>query len=103
MTPMKRECPACEGRLIPCDECLFRMNFFPMASVRVRGVVGEVGKLHQMSGLRWRVPEYDPLGRYVGSRESSGAFYDDCEDHPEGAIAWGVDCLVRFLEGAVSS
>lgn len=39
-------------------------------------------------GIRWIIPEpVDHFGT-MRDRVSSGAFYDDCEGHPEGAYAW---------------
>lgn len=44
-------------------------------------------------------------GHVEEERRSGGAFYDDAEDHPEGAIAWatwGAREIVRACHGVVS-
>ena len=38
-------------------------------------------------GIGWA--RLDADGKVIN--ESQGAFYDGCEDHPEGAIAWAVN------------
>ena len=53
-----------------------------------RGVSYEVGPRSPYPGIRWKIPTFDAWGRPTGALESGGAFYDGCEDHPEGAYAW---------------
>ena len=53
-----------------------------------RGVTFYVGSRAPFPGIGWAIPTSDHLGRSTGHHESGGAFYDGCEDHPEGAAAW---------------
>jgi len=48
-------------------------------------------------GIGWFIPIYSHLGERIGVRESQGAFYDDCEDHPEGAYEWAAASARLFV------
>ena len=47
-------------------------------------------KIDDYSGIRWRLHYGD--GTYL---DSQGAFYDKCEDHPEGAVAWALAATAK--------
>lgn len=57
-----------------------------------------VGPRTPCPGIGWAVPTYDHLGRRTGLKTSGGAFYDDCEDHPEGAYAWAEAACRRYID-----
>jgi hypothetical protein len=63
-----------------------------------RGVRYEVGIYPTYSGVRWRIPTVDHLGRSTGHLQSSGAFYDDCPDHPEGAFTWAEASVKKAID-----
>lgn len=67
-----------------------------------RGITFYVGPRIPFPGLGWAIREYDHLGRPKGLRESSGAFYDDCEDHPEGARVWAEAACRALIDGVRS-
>lgn len=63
-----------------------------------RGIVFYVGPRTPCPGIGWGLPTFDHLGRCTGLKVSSGAFYDDCEDHPEGAYAWAETACRSFID-----
>jgi hypothetical protein len=63
-----------------------------------RGVTFYVGPRTPFPGIGWAIPTFDHLGRRDGVEESGGAFYDDCEDHPEGAYAWAEAACRSFID-----
>ena len=62
-----------------------------------KGVAFQVGPRNG-PGISWRIPVFDHLGRQTGYTESMGAFYDGCEDHPEGAYAWAELSARRYID-----
>lgn len=50
------------------------------------------------SGLRW-ADLYVDRGDVKTFRSSSGAFYDDSDDHPEGALEWAKSSARAYVEG----
>ncbi|MFA5053438.1 MAG: hypothetical protein WC565_05230 [Parcubacteria group bacterium] len=66
-----------------------------------RGVPFTIGPRTPCPGIGWKIPRTDPLGRPLAPLESQGAFYDDCEDHPEGAYAWAETACRRFIDKAL--
>jgi hypothetical protein len=71
------------------------MNLSNATKHEHRGVTFYVGPRAPCSGIGWSIPTFD--GR--GGRESQGAFYDDCQDHPEGAEAWAEAACRSFIDG----
>ncbi len=53
-----------------------------------RGVQYEIRPRTPCPGIGWR----------VGTRDSSGAFYDGCDDHPEGAYAWAESAVKLYID-----
>lgn len=66
-----------------------------------RGITFYVGPRTPCPGIGWAVPTFDHLGKPTGLRESGGAFYEDAEDHPEGAYAWAENACRRFIDKAL--
>jgi hypothetical protein len=62
-----------------------------------RGVRYEIGTYDNLAGVRWRIPRVDCWGHPMAPIESSGAFYDGCNDHPEGAVAWAEASILGVL------
>ncbi len=63
-----------------------------------RGITFFIGHKQPWSSLEWHIPKEDYLGRATGFKTSSGAFYDGCEDHPEGAEAWAEANCRAFID-----
>ena len=63
-----------------------------------KGITFYIGPRSPYPGIGWKIPTFDHLGRSTGYRESQGAFYDDCEDHPEGAEAWAEAACRMFID-----
>lgn len=63
-----------------------------------RGVIFYVGPRAPFSGIGWAIQTSDHLGRPGGQLVSGGAFYDGCEDHPEGAYAWAETACRSFID-----
>lgn len=62
------------------------------------GITFYVGPRTPCPGIGWSIPDYDLIGRQC---ESHGAFYDGCDDHPEGAYAWAEASCRAFIEEAL--
>jgi hypothetical protein len=58
-----------------------------------RGIAYRVASRHPYSGIGWTL-----LWGDGSSEHSSGAFYDDCSDHPEGAFAWAESSVRRRID-----
>lgn len=63
-----------------------------------RGVVFEVGPRTPFPGIGWRIPLPDCGDGRRRYEESGGAFYDGCDDHPEGAYAWAEAACRRYID-----
>ena len=56
-----------------------------------RGIDFQIGpRMQDGSGVVWRIP--------IWKTESVGAFYDTCEDHPEGAYEWALAAVMKFID-----
>ena len=62
-----------------------------------RGIRFNIGPRTPCPGIGWTVHLYEYSGRKV-QRQSQGAFYDGCDDHPEGAYAWAMTSCRRFID-----
>ena len=58
-----------------------------------RGIKYRIASRHPYSGIGWTL-----LWENSSPEESSGAFYDDCPDHPEGAYAWAESAVKRRID-----
>jgi hypothetical protein len=59
-----------------------------------KGIAFLIGPRTPFPGIGWTIPKW-----FDGKKlESGGAFYDDCEDHPEGAYAWAESAVKRFID-----
>ena len=65
-----------------------------------RGIIFYIGPRTPFPGVGWAIPTFDHLGRRTGLQESQGAFYDGCDDHPEGARAWAAAGARAAIERA---
>jgi hypothetical protein len=63
-----------------------------------RGVAYSIGPRTPCPGIGWSIPTRDMLGRDTAPITSPGAFYDGCEDHPEGAYAWAEWAVKRTID-----
>jgi hypothetical protein len=63
-----------------------------------RGVEFTVSPRTPFGGIGWKIPAHDHLGNPMAPLESGGAFYDGCEDHPEGAYAWAEAACRKFID-----
>lgn len=79
------------------------MNLQTATTLEHRGVTFYVGSRAPYPGIGWAIPTYDHLGRRDGMEESGGAFYDDCEDHPEGAHPWAEAACRSFIDKALDT
>ena len=66
-----------------------------------RGIKCRVGPRTPFPGIGWSVQMYC-LGQHLW-RDSDGAFYDDHEDHPEGAYAWAEASCREFIDQALGT
>jgi hypothetical protein len=58
-----------------------------------RGIQYRVASRHPYSGIGWTLL----FGAGI-TEDSSGAFYDDAPDHPEGAFAWAESAVRRRID-----
>jgi len=79
------------------------MNLATSTKMEHRGITFYVGPRTPFPGIGWAIPTFDHLGRPDGHKESSGAFYDDCDDHPEGAYAWAEASCRRVIDKALET
>ena len=77
------------------------MNIRTARKLEHRGITFYVGPKTPFPGIGWAIPTYDHLKRRNGFRESGGAFYDGCEDHPEGAYEWAEVSARRVIDKAL--
>jgi hypothetical protein len=69
------------------------------AAHNYRGVAFEVGpRTDGTPGIVWRIRQHDHLGRETSPRESQGAFYNGCADHPEGAYEWARRACCKWID-----
>lgn len=86
------------ARLRKENEAILReREVLPTKTFEHRGVLFTIGPRTPCPGIGWRVHLYDYRGEPVW-KDSSGAFYDNCEDHPEGAYAWAEASARRFID-----
>lgn len=79
------------------------MNIAKANKSEHRGITFYVCPRTPFPGVGWAVPTFDHLSRPAGMQESGGAFYDNCEDHPEGAVAWAEAACRSFIDKALDA
>ncbi len=62
-----------------------------------RGVAYVIAPRTPCPGIGWTISYTDLLGR-ASEQTSAGAFYDGCDDHPEGAYAWAESSVHKFID-----
>lgn len=73
-----------------------------VARGRHRGARYTILQEHAGAGLQWEIAAHDHLGRALAPVTSGGRFYDGCDDHPEGALAWAEHCVQVAIDKALA-
>ena len=68
-----------------------------------RGIAFTIEPRTPCPGVGWSIETFDHLGRRGAPHKSAGAFYDDCEDHPEGAYSWAEAACRRAIDRILAS
>ncbi len=72
------------------------MNGAKRVSGEYRGIRYSIGPRAPYSGVGWILHVGD--GWRGRDEQSSGAFYEGCPEHPEGAYVWAETCVKRRID-----